>query len=68
VRACIPNNIKAQKDFYLGLAPTGTGTIALDPTFWKFYLIRTGFTLVERVSLVKVFRLFKLDGFFGESV
>jgi hypothetical protein len=24
--------------------------------FWKFYLIRTGFTLGEPVSLVKVFR------------
>ncbi len=29
--------------------------------FWKFYLIRTGFTLGEPVSLVKVFRLFRLE-------
>jgi hypothetical protein len=29
--------------------------------FWKFYLIKTGFTLRERVSLVKVFRLFRLE-------
>jgi hypothetical protein len=29
--------------------------------FWKFYLIKTGFTLCELVSLVKVFRLFKLE-------
>jgi hypothetical protein len=29
--------------------------------FWKFYLIRTSFTLGESVSLVKVFRLFKLE-------
>ncbi len=29
--------------------------------FWKLYLIRTGFTLGEPVSLVKVFRLFKLE-------
>jgi hypothetical protein len=32
--------------------------------FWKFYLIRTGFTLGEPVSLVKVFRLFKLEQMF----
>jgi len=31
-----------------------------------FYLIRTGFTLGEPVSLVKVFRLFRLEQcFFG---
>jgi hypothetical protein len=35
--------------------------------FWKFYLIKTGSTLsVEPVSLVKVFRLFRLEWiFFG---
>jgi hypothetical protein len=34
--------------------------------FWKFYLIRIGFTLGEVVSLVKVFRLFRLEqSFFG---
>jgi len=34
--------------------------------FWKFYLIRIGFTLGELVSLVKVFRLFRLERiFFG---
>jgi hypothetical protein len=34
--------------------------------FWKFYLIKTGFTLGEPVSLVKVFRLFRLErNFFG---
>jgi hypothetical protein len=34
--------------------------------FWKFYLIRTSFTLGELVSLVKVFRLFRLEQiFFG---
>jgi hypothetical protein len=31
--------------------------------FWKFYLIRTSFTLGELVSLVKVFRLFRLERF-----
>ncbi len=29
--------------------------------FWKFYLNRTHFTLGESVSLVKVFRLFRLE-------
>jgi hypothetical protein len=29
--------------------------------FWKFHLIRTGFTLGELVSLVKVFKLFGLE-------
>jgi hypothetical protein len=32
--------------------------------FWKFYLIRIGFTLGEPVSLVKVFRLFRLEWIF----
>ncbi len=38
--------------------------------FWKFYLIWTGFALDESVSLMKVFRLFRLEAmFFGvESV
>jgi hypothetical protein len=29
--------------------------------FWKFYLIRIGFTVVEPVSLVKVFGVFRLE-------
>jgi hypothetical protein len=32
--------------------------------FWKFYLIKTGFTFGELVSLVKVFRLFILEQIF----
>jgi hypothetical protein len=32
--------------------------------FWKFYLIRTGFTFGEPVSLVKVFRLFRMERIF----
>jgi hypothetical protein len=35
----------------------------IQSNFWKFDLIRTGFTLGEPVFLVKVFRLFRLDGF-----
>jgi len=45
-------------------APIGTGIIALDPTFGSFYLIKTGFTIDEPVSLVKVFRLFRLERIF----
>jgi hypothetical protein len=33
----------------------------IESNFWKFYLIRTSFTLDEPVSLVKVFRLFRLE-------
>jgi hypothetical protein len=29
--------------------------------FWKFYLIRISFTLGEPISLVKVFRVFRLE-------
>jgi hypothetical protein len=47
----------------------GTGTIAfcgardnrIQSNFWKFCLIKTGFTLREPVFLVKVFRLFTLE-------
>jgi hypothetical protein len=45
----------------LGPVPTGTETIALDPTFERFYLIKTSFTSDELVSWVKVFRLFRLE-------
>jgi hypothetical protein len=33
--------------------------------FWKFYLMRTGFTLDELVSLVKVYRLFGMEFIFS---
>jgi hypothetical protein len=36
----------------------------LGSNFWKFYLIRTGFILGEPVSLVKVFRPFRLEWIF----
>jgi hypothetical protein len=36
-------------------------TLGLLPNFWKFYLMRTDFTLDEPFSLVKVFRLFRLE-------
>jgi hypothetical protein len=43
----------------LGPVPVGAGTIAFDPTFGSF-------TLLKPVSLVKMFRLFKLEQmFFG---
>jgi hypothetical protein len=41
----------------------------LGSNFWKFYLIRTGFPVVEPVSLVKVFKLFRLEWiFFGVQI
>jgi hypothetical protein len=44
--------------------PTGTGTIALDPTFGSFTLLEADLTLGELVSLVKVFRVFRLEWIF----
>jgi len=38
--------------------------LGIGSNFWKFYLIRIGFTLDELISLVKVFRLFKLERVF----
>jgi hypothetical protein len=56
---------------WLNLATDARLPLLLDPAphrdyycigsnFWKFYLIRTGFTLGEAISLVKAFRLFRL--------
>jgi hypothetical protein len=47
-----------QHGLLLGL----TGDYGIGSNFWKFYLIRTSFTLGELLSLVKVFRLFRLEG------
>jgi hypothetical protein len=56
--------------FFVGPCPHRDRDYRIQSNFWKFYLIKTGFTLGEPVSLVKVFRLFKLEQmFFGvESV
>ncbi len=45
----------------MGSAPTRDRDYHIGSNFWKFYVIRTGFTLGEPVSLVKVFRLFRLE-------
>jgi hypothetical protein len=51
---------------FWALPPLGLGLSAFNPTFGSFTLLGTGFTLCEPVSLVKVFRLFKLEQmFFG---
>ncbi len=50
--------------FLLGPASTGAWTICIWSNFWKFYIIGTSFTLGEPLSLVKVFRLFKLEQMF----
>jgi len=49
---------------FWALAPTRTGTIALDPTFGSFTLLEPVLTLGEPVSLVKVFRLFRSEQMF----
>jgi len=56
--------VKLQKGKVLNFWPsaaTVTGTICIGSNFWKFYLIRTGFTLCELVSSVKVFKLFRSE-------
>jgi hypothetical protein len=47
-------------DGFVGPCPRDTD-YGIGSNFWKFYLIRTSFTLGEPVSLVKVFRLFRLE-------
>ncbi len=42
--------------------PHRGGDYRLGSNFGKFYVTRTSFTLGELVSLVKVFRLFRLEG------
>ncbi len=49
---------------FLGPVPHRDKDYRIRSNFWKFYLIRTGFTLCERVLWVKVFRLFRLERFF----
>jgi len=45
----------------LNHAPYGGKNYSIGSNFWKFYLIKTSFTFGEPVSLVKVFRLFRLE-------
>jgi hypothetical protein len=46
---------------FVGLFPHRDKDYSIQYNFWKFYLIRISFTLGEVVSLVKVFRLFRLE-------
>jgi hypothetical protein len=48
---------------FVGPCPHKVRYYRIGSNFWKFYLIRTSFTLGEPVSLVKVFRLFRLELF-----
>jgi len=47
---------------FVGPCPHRDRDYHMGSNFWKFYLIRTSFTFGEPVSLVKVFRLFRLEG------
>jgi len=49
---------------FVGPCPHGNRDHGIRSNFWNFYLIKTGFTLGEPVSLVKVFRLFRLERIF----
>jgi len=46
---------------FVGPCPHRDRDYSIGSNFWKFYLIRTTFTLGEPVSSVKVFRLFTLE-------
>jgi hypothetical protein len=48
----------------LGPAPHKDRDYSIGSNFWKFYLVKTGFTLGELVLLVKEFRLFRLEQIF----
>jgi hypothetical protein len=54
------------KALFSGSCPHRDRDYCIQSNFWKFYLIKTGFTLGGPVSLVKMFWLFKLEQmFFG---
>jgi hypothetical protein len=44
---------------FVGPCPHRDRDYGIGSNFWKFYLIKIGFTLHQLVSLVKMFRLFK---------
>jgi hypothetical protein len=44
----------------IGPCPHRDRDYGIGSNFWKFYLIKTSFILVELVFFVKVFRLFRL--------
>jgi hypothetical protein len=48
---------------FVGPCPHRDGDYRIGSNFWKFYFIRTSFTLDELVSLVKRFNLFRLEWF-----
>jgi hypothetical protein len=51
---------------FVGPCASGGRDYRICSNFRKFYLIKTGFILGELVTLVKMFRLFKLEQmFFG---
>jgi len=49
---------------FVGPCPHRNKDYRIGSNIWKFYLIEIGFTLGELVSLVKMFRLFRLEQMF----
>ncbi len=47
--------------YFVGLCLFRDREYHIGSNFWKFYLVRISFTLDELVSLVKVFRVFRLE-------
>jgi hypothetical protein len=54
----------AMNHLFVGPCPQRDRDYCIGSNFWKFYVIRTSFTLDEPVSLMKVFRLFRLERIF----
>ncbi len=47
--------------YFVGPCPFRDREYHIGSKFWKFYLVRISFTLHELISLVKVFKVFRLE-------
>ncbi len=61
---CLGSSCNSLHGFVFGPCPHRERVYGIGSNFGKFYLIRTNFTFGELVSLVKVFRLFRLEWIF----
>jgi hypothetical protein len=59
---CVGSSCNSLHGFVIEPCPHRDRGYGIGSNFGKFYLIRTDVTLGEPVSLVKVFRLFRLEG------
>jgi hypothetical protein len=61
---CLGSSWYSLHGFVIGPCPQRDRDYCIGSKFGKLYLIRTDFTLGEPVSLVKVFRLLRLERIF----